>query len=69
MPSAGRVEVLGSLGRYYEPFAAPDRQGPYDVDELLEVVGLTELGDRRVGALSGGRRRRLDVAIGIVGRP
>ncbi|GGS43840.1 multidrug ABC transporter ATP-binding protein [Actinokineospora fastidiosa] len=54
-------ELLGHLGRYY-----PD---PFDVDELLALVGLTEQGGQRVGTLSGGQRRRLDVAIGIVGRP
>ena len=32
-------------------------------------MGLTEQADQRVGRLSGGQRRRLDVAIGIVGRP
>jgi ABC-2 type transport system ATP-binding protein len=40
-----------------------------DAGELLEMVGLTELADRRISTLSGGQRRRLDVAIGIVGRP
>ena len=33
------------------------------------MVGLTELADRKIATLSGGQRRRLDVAIGIVGRP
>ena len=33
------------------------------------AVGLTEQADSRIGKLSGGQRRRLDVAIGIVGRP
>ncbi|MFO7251722.1 MAG: ABC transporter ATP-binding protein [Actinomycetes bacterium] len=42
---------------------------PYDPDELLEAVGLTAQADRRVSRLSGGQRRRLDVALGIVGRP
>jgi ABC-2 type transport system ATP-binding protein len=39
------------------------------VDLLLETVGLTALADRKLATLSGGQRRRLDVAIGIVGRP
>lgn len=42
---------------------------PRDVDELIEAVGLTDRRDTRAGALSGGQRRRLDVALGIVGRP
>jgi ABC-type multidrug transport system ATPase subunit len=39
------------------------------VDELIATVGLTEQAGQRVRRLSGGQRRRLDVAIGIVGRP
>jgi ABC-2 type transport system ATP-binding protein len=42
---------------------------PWDVDELLAAVGLVELADRKLRMLSGGQRRRLDVAIGLVGRP
>ncbi|MFC8044847.1 ABC transporter ATP-binding protein [Nocardia sp. NPDC057353] len=62
-------ELLEHLGRYYAPYATPERERPWRVDELLEVVGLAEHGDRKVMTLSGGQRRRLDVAIGIVGRP
>lgn len=39
------------------------------VDELLDLVGLTDKADARIGTLSGGQRRRLDLALGIVGRP
>jgi len=42
---------------------------PRPVDETLEAVGLTDDARTRIRALSGGRRRRLDVALGIVGRP
>ncbi|MDN5931143.1 MAG: ATP-binding cassette domain-containing protein, partial [Pseudonocardia sp.] len=38
-------------------------------DELLESLDLTELGTRRVSDLSGGQRRRLDVAMGLVHAP
>jgi ABC-2 type transport system ATP-binding protein len=44
--------------------AARDRAG-----ELLERVGLTQAGDRRVGGYSGGMRRRLDLALALVHRP
>jgi ABC-2 type transport system ATP-binding protein len=37
--------------------------------ELLEVFGLAQAGGRRVGQYSGGMRRRLDLAAGLVGRP
>ncbi|WP_346620049.1 ABC transporter ATP-binding protein [Blastococcus montanus] len=42
---------------------------PRDPDEVLELVGLTEKAGARGRTLSGGQRRRLDVALGIVGRP
>lgn len=42
---------------------------PRPVDEVLEVVGLTDQRDQRVQKLSGGRQRRLDVAIGLAGDP
>lgn len=42
---------------------------PRDPDEVIEQVGLTEKARARVRSLSGGQRRRLDVALGIVGRP
>ena len=37
--------------------------------EVIGLVGLTEKQGSRIRALSGGQRRRLDVALGIVGRP
>ena len=42
---------------------------PRDVDEVIASVGLTDKADTRIVGLSGGQRRRLDVALGIVGRP
>lgn len=38
-------------------------------DEVLELVGLTEKRDSRVNKLSGGQRRRLDVAVAMAGDP
>ncbi|MCI2420709.1 ABC transporter ATP-binding protein [Saccharopolyspora sp. K220] len=62
-------ELLAHLGAYYAPYATEEITRPRDVDELIATVGLTEHANKRVGQLSGGQRRRLDVAIGIVGRP
>jgi len=39
------------------------------IDDLAELLGLTELLDRRAKELSGGERRRLHTAIALVGRP
>ena len=62
-------ELLQYLARFYAPFATPAVPRPWDVDELIAVVGLTEHAAAKLNTLSGGQRRRLDVAIGIVGRP
>jgi ABC-2 type transport system ATP-binding protein len=42
---------------------------PRPIDQLLSLVGLEEVGDRRAGVLSGGQERRLDLALAVVGRP
>jgi ABC-2 type transport system ATP-binding protein len=42
---------------------------PRDPDEVIEAVGLAEKRTSRNEKLSGGQRRRLDVALGIIGRP
>jgi ABC-2 type transport system ATP-binding protein len=42
---------------------------PREVDDTIELVGLTDKADARVGKLSGGQRRRVDVALGIIGDP
>jgi ABC-2 type transport system ATP-binding protein len=39
------------------------------VDELLELVGLTEVAERRAGHYSGGMRKRLDLASALVHKP
>jgi ABC-2 type transport system ATP-binding protein len=62
-------ELLAYTARFYAPFATPETPRPWDVDELLDVVGLSEQAHAKIMSLSGGQRRRLDVAIGIVGRP
>jgi ABC-2 type transport system ATP-binding protein len=55
------AEALHHFARYY-----PD---PRDPDEVLELVGLGAARRRAARDLSGGQRRRLDVGLGIVGRP
>lgn len=62
-------ELLEHLGGYYAPYSTDRIKRPWDPDELVAAVGLTAHADKRVRMLSGGQRRRLDVAIGIVGRP
>jgi ABC-2 type transport system ATP-binding protein len=55
------LELLRAQAAYF-----PD---PRDPAEVLELVGLTEKAGSRGRTLSGGQRRRLDVALGIIGRP
>ena len=47
----------------------PRQEGRARCAELLERVGLTAAGDKRVGTYSGGMRRRLDLALSLVHRP
>jgi ABC-2 type transport system ATP-binding protein len=54
-------EVLSRNAGYYPR--------PREVDEVVGLVGLGEKRDARVKTLSGGQLRRLDVALGIIGRP
>ncbi len=62
-------ELLAHLGAHYARYSTPDRPRPVDTDELLATVGLLDRAQQRISTLSGGQRRRLDLAIGIVGRP
>ena len=42
---------------------------PRDVDEVIAAVGLQAQAKTRISKLSGGQQRRVDVALGIIGRP
>ncbi len=62
-------ELLHHLGGYFAPYSTDERKRPYDTDALLELVGLAQQARKKVRELSGGQRRRLDVAIGLIGNP
>jgi ABC-2 type transport system ATP-binding protein len=55
------VETVRHFAGYYP--------SPRDPDEVIATVGLTDSATVRTRVLSGGQRRRLDVALGILGRP
>jgi ABC-2 type transport system ATP-binding protein len=55
------AETIEQYRRYYP--------GPRPVDEVVDLVGLTEKRDARVGKLSGGQQRRLDVGVALAGDP
>lgn len=58
------LTVADTLSLFAGLYPAPLRVG-----EVLDLVDLTDDARTRVGVLSGGQRRRVDLAIGIVGRP
>ncbi len=62
-------ELLTHLGRYYAGYSTERVPRPWDADDLIAAVGLTGQAEQQLRTLSGGQRRRLDVAIGLVGRP
>jgi ABC-2 type transport system ATP-binding protein len=62
-------EFLAYQASYYRPYAAGQAPGLWDTDELLAAVGLTGQARTPIRRLSGGQRRRLDLAIAVAGRP
>ncbi|MFF7355266.1 MULTISPECIES: ABC transporter ATP-binding protein [Streptomyces] len=54
-------ETVRHFARYYPH--------PRDPREVIRLVGLEAKADSRVKSLSGGQRRRLDVALGVIGDP
>ena len=62
-------ELLTVMGAYYRPYATAEVPRPWPADDLLERVGMAEHAHQRIDKLSGGQRRRLDVAVGLLGRP
>ncbi len=42
---------------------------PRDVDEVIELVGLTDKAGAQVKTLSGGQKRRLDLGVALIGDP
>lgn len=62
-------QFLTNQGSLYHPFSTAQVTRPWDVDDLLGSVGLLGQAGEQVRRLSGGQRRRLDVAVGLVGRP
>jgi ABC-2 type transport system ATP-binding protein len=65
-PEATGRENLMLQGRIHGMSGAPLRAR---VDELLELVGLADAAERVTRGYSGGMKRRLDIAIGLVHRP
>jgi ABC-2 type transport system ATP-binding protein len=63
-----QAEVGLTVRECLELYAGYYRE-PRPVDETIALVGLGEQADQRAAQLSGGQRRRLDVALALVGDP
>ena len=61
---AGDLTVLETVEHFSGYYSNPRK-----VDEVIYAVGLVEKESALIRTLSGGQRRRLDVALGIVGNP
>ncbi|MGW1679501.1 ATP-binding cassette domain-containing protein [Saccharopolyspora sp. NPDC002376] len=59
-------DELITQGRSY---AMSRRDARHRADEVLDLLDLTALVNRKPGTLSGGQRRRLDIAMGLMNRP
>jgi len=55
------AETVHNFANYYS--------NPRDPEAVIHEVGLTDKSKARIQTLSGGQRRRLDVALGIIGNP
>jgi ABC-2 type transport system ATP-binding protein len=55
------IETVSHFSKYYS--------NPRNVEEVIEAVGLSDKSEELIRTLSGGQRRRLDVALGIIGSP
>jgi ABC-2 type transport system ATP-binding protein len=63
--SPGDALTVAETIAHYAHYHALARDGA----ELVDAVGLTETAHTRVDRLSGGQRRRLEVALGVQGQP
>ena len=68
VPQEGGVEPVLTVREVIDLYSAAYPH-PRPADEVVELVGLEEKRDARVETLSGGQRRRLDLALGIASDP
>ena len=61
IPELTAREAVAQQAAYYS--------NPGNVDETLEIVGLTDSAGQRTRKLSGGQKRRLDLALALIGNP
>jgi ABC-2 type transport system ATP-binding protein len=69
MTSDGDLTVWENLSIYSKLYGIPTDERERSIDELLQLVDLTQWRDAPARNLSGGMRRRLEIARGLVHRP
>ena len=69
MTSDGDLTVWENLSIYSKLYGIPTAEREHSIDELLQLVDLTQWRDAPARNLSGGMRRRLEIARGLVHRP
>ncbi|HLJ89049.1 MAG TPA: ATP-binding cassette domain-containing protein, partial [Candidatus Angelobacter sp.] len=69
MTSDGDLSVWENLSIYSKLYGIPAADREKSIDELLELVDLTQWRNSPARNLSGGMRRRLEIARGLVHRP
>lgn len=69
MTSDGDLTVWENLSIYSKLYGIPTAERERSIDELLELVDLAQWRDAPARNLSGGMRRRLEIARGLVHRP
>jgi ABC-2 type transport system ATP-binding protein len=69
MTSDGDLTVWENLSIYSKLYGISAAERKHSIDELLELVDLTQWRDAPARNLSGGMRRRLEIARGLVHRP
>jgi ABC-2 type transport system ATP-binding protein len=60
-PNLTVTETVSQFATFYS--------SPRPVDQTIELVGLADKGKTRISGLSGGQKRRVDVALGLIGDP
>jgi ABC-2 type transport system ATP-binding protein len=68
VPQEGGLEPVLTVREVVALYSAAYPR-PRPVDEVVGLVGLGDKADARVETLSGGQKRRLDLAVGIAGDP
>ena len=60
------IENMELVGRFYD---IPPRESRKKAEELLDLVDLTEFGNKYVSTYSGGMRKRLELIVGLIHNP